>query len=84
VEPEDPDVLPASLWLCGLAVTLKREGFDFEDNPSIFNAMAKEIKGLKDLTFASIPSTGKVLPMTPLGPEPFQGMNAQPNVFEKK
>jgi predicted molibdopterin-dependent oxidoreductase YjgC len=83
VEPENPDVLEASLWVCRLAKALKLGGFDFEDTPSVFNAMAKEIELLKGLTFNGIPSTGKVLALPPLGPEPFQGVKAQPNVAGK-
>lgn len=80
VEPENPDVMESSLWLCRLARALQVEGFDFEDTPSIFNAMAKETEALKGLTFQSLPATGKVLGMAPMGPEPFQGVKAQPNV----
>ncbi len=56
------------------------EGFQFEDIPSIFNTMAKEVDALKGLTFNSIPCTGKVLSLSPAAAEPFQGLNAQPNV----
>ena len=80
IEPENQDVIEASMWICRLAKALKLEGFDFEDTPSIFNVMAKETEGLKGLTFNSIPSTGKVLDLKPLAPEPFQGVKAQPNV----
>ncbi len=83
VEPENPDVMESSLWLCRLAGALQVEGFDFEDTPSIFNAMAKETEALKGLTFQSLPSTGKVLGMAPIAPEPFQGVKAQPNVRGK-
>ncbi len=83
VEPENPDVLEASLWFCKLAKALKVEGFDFKDTPSIFNTMTKEVDLLKGLTFNSIPSTGKVLDLKPLAAEPFQGVKAQPNVLGK-
>jgi NADH-quinone oxidoreductase subunit G len=83
IEPENPDVIEASLWICRLAKALKVEGFDFHDTPSIFNAMAKEVEQLKGLTFSSIPSTGKVLDLKPVAAEPFQGVKAQPNVLGK-
>lgn len=83
IEPENPDVVGASLWICRLAKALGVEGFDFADTPSIFNAMAKEVEALKGLTFNSIPSTGKVLDLKPIGPEPFQGLRSQPNVLGK-
>jgi NADH-quinone oxidoreductase subunit G len=83
-EPENPDIVEASLWFCRLAKALKVEGFDFEDTPSIFNAMAKEVEQLKGLTFNSIPSTGKVLDLPLVAGEPFQGIKAQPNVLGKK
>lgn len=63
---------------------MKLEGFDFEDTPSVFNAMAKEIELLKGMTFNGIPSAGKILALPSLGPEPFQGVKAQPNVAGKK
>ncbi len=83
-EPENPDIVEASLWFCRLAKALKVEGFDFEDTPSIFNAMAKEVEQLKGLTFNSIPSTGKVLDLPLVAGEPFQGIKAQPNVLGSK
>jgi NADH-quinone oxidoreductase subunit G len=83
IEPENPDVIEASLWICRLAKALKVEGFDFEDTPSVFNAMAKEITLLKGLTFGAIPSTGKVLDLPAVAAEPFQGIKAQPNVLGK-
>ena len=79
-EPENPEVLESALWLCRLAKELKAEGFDYEDSPSIFNAMAKETALLNGLTFNSIPSAGKVLDLPPLSPEPFKNVKAQPNV----
>jgi NADH-quinone oxidoreductase subunit G len=82
-EPENPDIIEASLWICRLAKALKMEGFDFHETPSIFNAMAKEMHQLQGLTFNGIPSTGKVLDLPPDGPEPFQGVKAQPNVISK-
>ncbi|HEY5038027.1 MAG TPA: molybdopterin-dependent oxidoreductase, partial [bacterium] len=83
-ELENPDIIESSLWLCRLAKALKVEGFDFEDTPSLFNAMAKEITALNGLTFNSIPFTGKVLDLAPLAPEPFQGVKAQPNIAGRK
>ncbi|HJT24459.1 MAG TPA: 2Fe-2S iron-sulfur cluster-binding protein [bacterium] len=83
IEPGNPDILEASLWICRLAKALGIAGFDYEDTPAIFNAMAKEVEALKGLTFRSIPSTGKVLELKPLAPEPFQGIKAQPNVCGK-
>jgi NADH-quinone oxidoreductase subunit G len=83
IEPENPDVVEASLWVCRLAQALGVQGFDFQDTPSIFNAMAKEVELLKGLTFNSVPSTGKVLDLKPLAAEPFQGVKAQPNVLGK-
>ena len=84
IEPENQDVIEASLWICRLAKALQVEGFDFEDTPSVFNAMAKEIKLLNGLSFSSIPPTGKVLDLPPVAAEPFQGIKAQPNVLGKK
>jgi NADH-quinone oxidoreductase subunit G len=84
VEPENSDVVEASLWASRLAKALKVEGLDYPDTPSIFNAMAQEVEALKGITFSSIPSTGVVLPLKPMAPEPFQGVNAQPNVLGKK
>ena len=81
VELENPDVVEASLWVCRLAKALKLEGFEFQDTPSIFNAMAKEVEQLKGLTFNSIPGTGKVLDLPPMAEEPFQGIRCQPNVL---
>jgi NADH-quinone oxidoreductase subunit G len=83
VEPGNPDILEASLWMCRLAKALGVAGFDYEDTPAIFNAMAKEVEVLKGLTYRSIPSTGKVLDLKPLAAEPFQGIKAQPNVCGK-
>ncbi len=83
IEPENPDIVESSLGLCRLAKVLMVEGFEFEDTPSIFNAMAKEVEVLKGLTFHSIPPTGKVLDLNPIAPEPFQGVKAQPNVLGK-
>ncbi len=83
IEPENPDVIEASLWICRLAMALKVEGFDFHDTSSIFNAMAKEVEQLKGLTFSSIPPTGKILDLKPVAAEPFQGVKAQPNVLGK-
>jgi NADH-quinone oxidoreductase subunit G len=83
IEPKEPDVVEASRWICRLAKALKLEGFDFEDTPSVFNAMAKEVDLLKGLTFNSIPAQGKVLALKPLAGEPFQGVKAQPNVLGK-
>ena len=84
VEPENPEVIESSLWLCLLAEALEVEGLDYHDTPSIFNAMAQEIEILKGLTFNSIPSTGTVLALAPISPEPFQGIKAQPNVLGRK
>ena len=84
IEPENPDVVEASLWICRLAKALKVEGFEFQDTPSIFNAMAKEIPLLNGLTFSSIPTNGKVLDLPPVAAEPFQGIKSQPNVLGKK
>jgi NADH dehydrogenase/NADH:ubiquinone oxidoreductase subunit G len=81
VEPENPEVIEASLWLCRLAKALGVEGMDFADTPSLFNAMAAEVDLLKGLTFNGIPPTGKVLGMAASAPEPFQGIKAQPNVL---
>ena len=82
-EPENPDIVEASLWISRLAKALKVEGFDFEDTPAVFNAIAKDIPALNGLTFNSIPSTGKVLDLPPVGPEPFQGIKCQPNILGK-
>lgn len=82
-EPENQDVIEASLWIGRLAKALKLEGFAFEDTPAVFNAMAKEVEALKGLTFNSIPAEGKVLDLAPVSPEPFQGVKAQPNVLGK-
>ncbi len=84
IEPESQDVIEASLWITRLAKALKVGGFEYEDTPSVFNAMAQEVEALKGLTFNSIPSTGIVLPLAPAGPEPFVGIKAQPNVLGKK
>ena len=81
VEPDNPDIVEASLWLCCLAKALMVEGFDYEDTPSIFNAMAKEVEALKNLTFNSIPRWGKVLGLKPLAPEPFQRLKCEPNIL---
>jgi len=83
VEPENPDIVEASLWMVRLAKALGATGFDFEDSPSVFNAMAKEVGALQGLTFNKIPATGKVLDLKPLAAEPFQGVKAQPNVSGK-
>jgi len=83
IEPENPDVVEASMWICRLAKTLKVEGFEFEDTPAVFNAMAKEVPLLNGLTFSSIPSAGKVLDLPPAAAEPFQGIKSQPNVLGK-
>jgi NADH-quinone oxidoreductase subunit G len=83
IEPENPDVMEASLWVCRLAKALKLEGFDYPDTPTLFNAMAKEVEQLKGLTFSSIPATGKVLDLKPAAAEPFQGVKAHPNVLGK-
>ena len=45
-EPENPDIIEASLWISRLARALKVEGFDFEDTPAVFNAMAKDARAL--------------------------------------
>jgi predicted molibdopterin-dependent oxidoreductase YjgC len=82
-EPENPDMVEASMWVSRLAKALKVEGFDFHDTPSVFNAMAKEVPALKGLTFNAIPATGVVLDLPPAAPEPFQGIKAQPNVLGK-
>ncbi len=84
VEPASPDIVEASLWLSRLANAMGLEGFDFEDTPSVFNALAKENEMLSGLTFDSIPPMGKQLALKPLAPEPFQGVNAQPNIFGVK
>jgi NADH-quinone oxidoreductase subunit G len=84
IEPESQDVIEASLWISRLAKALKVEGLDFADSTSVFNAMAKEIPSLKGLTFNSIPSTGVVLDLPPVAPEPFVGVKSQPNVLGKK
>lgn len=84
IEPESQDVIEASLWMARLAKALKVAGFDYEDTPSVFNAMAQEVEALKGLTFNSIPPTGVVLPLAPAGPEPFVGIKCQPNVLGKK
>ncbi len=83
IEPESQDVIEASMWISHLAKVLKVEGLDFADSTSVFNAMAKEIPSLKGLTFNSIPSTGVVLDLPPVAPEPFVGVKAQPNVLGK-
>jgi predicted molibdopterin-dependent oxidoreductase YjgC len=84
IEPESRDVIEASLWITRLAKALKVAGFEYEDTPSVFNAMAQEVEALKGMTFNSIPSGGVVLPLAPAGPEPFVGIKAQPNVLGKK
>jgi NADH-quinone oxidoreductase subunit G len=84
VEPGSPDIAESSLWISRLATAMGLEGFDFEDTPSIFNAMATEKMSLKGITFDGIPSTGKQLELKPIAPEPFQGVNAQPNIFGVK
>jgi NADH dehydrogenase/NADH:ubiquinone oxidoreductase subunit G len=84
IEPESQDVIEASLWISRLAKALKLDGFDFPDTPSVFNAMAKEVAALQGMTFNSIPSTGVVLPLEPVAPEPFVGVRSQPNVLGKK
>jgi NADH-quinone oxidoreductase subunit G len=84
IEPENQDVIEASLWISRLAKALKLDGFDFPDTPSVFNAMAKEVAALQGMTFNSIPSTGVVLPLEPVAPEPFVGVRSQPNVLGKK
>lgn len=83
IEPENPDVVEASLWMVRLAKALGVAGFDYEDTPAVFNAMAKEVEALQGLTFNKIPATGKVLDLKPLAAEPFQGVKAQPNVSGK-
>jgi NADH-quinone oxidoreductase subunit G len=83
LEPENPDLVESSLWICRLAKALGLGGFDFGDTPSVFNAMAGEVDLLKGLTFNAIPAAGKVLDLEPLSPEPFQGVKAQPNVAGK-
>jgi NADH-quinone oxidoreductase subunit G len=80
VEPDNPDILESSLWLCQLAKAMKVKGLNFEDVPSIFNALAGELEMLKGLTFESIPVLGQVLPLPPLAPAPFQGVRCQPNI----
>jgi hypothetical protein len=67
-----------------LAKALGVEGFEYLDTPSIFNEMAKVLPKLKGTTFNGIPATGLVLDLPPIGPEPFQGVNAQPNVLGRK
>jgi NADH-quinone oxidoreductase subunit G len=84
VEPGFPETLEASLWIARLAKALGLEGFDFESTPSVFNVLAKEIRILANFTFGSIPATGLQLSLTPIAPEPFLGVKAQPNVFEVK
>jgi NADH-quinone oxidoreductase subunit G len=84
IEPESQDVIEASLWIARLAKALKVAGFEYEDTPSVFNAMAREVEVLKGLTFNSIPSGGVVLSLAPVSPEPFVGIKAQPNVLGKK
>jgi NADH dehydrogenase/NADH:ubiquinone oxidoreductase subunit G len=85
VEPENADLVEASLWFARLANALKVEGLDFPDTPSVFNAMAKEVEALKGLTFNAIPSRGVVLSsLAPVAEEPFKGIKAQPNVLGKK
>lgn len=82
-EPDNPDMVEASMWVSRLAKAMKVEGFDFHDTPSVFNAMAKEVPALKGLTFNSIPATGVVLDLPPVAPEPFKNVKAQPNVCGK-
>ncbi len=84
VEPGFPESLEASQWIIRLAKALGLEGFEFEAPSSIFNALAKETDMLSSVTFASIPATGFQLSLNPIAPEPFQGIKAQPNVFEVK
>jgi NADH-quinone oxidoreductase subunit G len=84
IRPESANVVEASLWFSLLAKALKVEGLDYTDTPSIFDAMAQEVDGLKGLTFNTIPSAGVTLPLVPVAPEPFQGVKAQPNVLGKK
>ena len=84
IEPTNQDILPASLWISRLAQEMKLEGFPFEDTSSIFNAMTKEVDALKGLTFNSIPCMGKVLSLSTAATEPFQGLNAQPNILGAK
>lgn len=83
IEPEDLNVVEASLWVSRLAQALGVEGMGFSDTPAVFNAMAKEVGPLSGLTFNSLPSMGKVLDLKPLAPEPFVGVKAQPNVLGK-
>jgi NADH-quinone oxidoreductase subunit G len=84
VEPENPDLVESSRWISKLARALELNGFDYEDTPMIFNALAKENGKLEGLTFDSISPAGKQLDLKPASPEPFQGIQAQPNVFEVK
>jgi NADH-quinone oxidoreductase subunit G len=84
VEPTFSETPEASLWIARLAKALGLEGFDFEGSPSVFNALAKEIEILAGVSYGSIPDTGLQLSLKPIAPEPFQGVKAQPNVFEVK
>jgi NADH-quinone oxidoreductase subunit G len=84
VEPESQDIVEASLWISRLARALELDGFDYEDTPSIFNALAKENEWLAGITFDAISSIGKQLSLKPLSLEPFQEVKSQPNVFQVK
>ena len=76
-------MVEGSMWVARLAKALKLEGFNFNDPAEVFNAMAKEVPALKGLTFNAIPSTGVVLDLPPVAPEPFKNVKAQPNVVGK-
>ncbi len=74
VEPPNSDAVEACVWIYRLGRALQAGEIGLEDTSSIFNAMAREVEALRGLTFTSIPSTGKVLPIKTGAPEPFQGV----------
>ncbi len=83
VDPENPDAPESSLFIAAFARKMGLEGFGFEDNPAVFNTMAKELPALKGLTFSGIPKNGVRLPGEYPAPPPFRNLRIDPNVVPR-
>lgn len=80
VEPRDPSVLSSAMFLSALALRVGEKSFAFDDEASVFDALAQETAALSGVTFATLPSTGKLLGVAQDAPAPFKKVFADPNV----
>jgi NADH dehydrogenase/NADH:ubiquinone oxidoreductase subunit G len=79
VDPENPEVTGSASLLSALAGRLGMKGFDFQDVPSVFLAMAREEGALSGWTHSNIPDSGIVLKLETRCPAPFKNIRVDPN-----